>query len=425
MTTWQDRVRTEIKLTSPKGTVFTTAWKGDDISVSKRVGRFSYPGIDKEVAQDMGLNSREFPITLYFSGDDNDKTARSFESKLSESGVWTVVHPTEGTLHLQPLSCVRSTKPVESGSITVVKTNWMEPADDGAVVSSADLAYAVESSVSDVNTAVAESADTNIIQDTVSEVKSIYNTVKTSFNKIKNIITETNADINAVERNINEVITSAKIDILSVIGGIAQIIESPSAIAGSLENAVDSAVGSVMSSLSALGDSIISGTTYSSGYSTYDKNKSAVTEAVLDIVQAGMATAVISDLPETREQALVILNLYADFVDKVNVFSDSAKTASAAKNFYSQYFGLTGADSSLKTMHKTVAKYLMSVTFDLKTERKIILAHVRSPLEIAITEYGATSETCDYYYNLFCTSNKLYGDEQLLLKTGREVIIYE
>jgi hypothetical protein len=45
-------------------------------------------------------------------------------------------------------------------------------------------------------------------------------------------------------------------------------------------------------------------------------------------------------------------------------------------------------------------------------------------VEIALTEYGAQSDTSEYYINKFIEDNNLTGSDLLMLEKGREVVVY-
>jgi hypothetical protein len=88
-----------------------------------------------------------------------------------------------------------------------------------------------------------------------------------------------------------------------------------------------------------------------------------------------------------------------------------------------QYFGARETEDALADLSAEVAQYLLSIIFDLKIERRFILDRDRSPLEIAITEYGKGGWD-DEYFELFIRSNNLSGVDILILPAGREVVVY-
>ena len=136
MSSWQDRLRDHIKLTSPSGLEFTPGWKGDDVSLEKRVAQFNYPTVNGTVVQDQGRTGHTYSLTLYFEGSDNDTESLRFLRALDEVGPWTVVHPVDGTLILQPIGTVtRPTQPVTSGNLTVISSTWIVPYEAGAASS--------------------------------------------------------------------------------------------------------------------------------------------------------------------------------------------------------------------------------------------------------------------------------------------------
>lgn len=88
-----------------------------------------------------------------------------------------------------------------------------------------------------------------------------------------------------------------------------------------------------------------------------------------------------------------------------------------------QYFAAAQSYTSLVNLYTLALQYLISQFFNLKAEKRFTLKTPRSPLEITVTEYGSLGDN-DIFYNLFIESNKLSGNDILLLPAGREVVIY-
>jgi len=78
MADYRDRLRPNIQLTSPDGTVFTALWRGNESSHVKKIGIFDYPGVAGSTVQDQNIKSATYPLTLQFVGPDNDLTAKQF-----------------------------------------------------------------------------------------------------------------------------------------------------------------------------------------------------------------------------------------------------------------------------------------------------------------------------------------------------------
>ena len=95
---WEDRVRGNITLTSPDGDNFVGKWIGDPRESQKQLGIFTYPKVDKQIVQDLGISGISYPLTIAFDGEDNDLEATRFFDALSARGPWSINHPTKGQL---------------------------------------------------------------------------------------------------------------------------------------------------------------------------------------------------------------------------------------------------------------------------------------------------------------------------------------
>jgi prophage DNA circulation protein len=416
---WTDRLRPEITFISPEKHTFKALWRGNDISAEKRLGRHAYPGLNWEVIQDMGMNSTDVPLTIYFDGPDNDRKAWDFEAALYESGVWTVIHPVRGLLRLQLVSYKLAIEPVESGNVTVCETEWVEPAEDEEVAAITDPAAEVEAAVEAVNKFTFQDLKA-MVQKAVSQTKRIADDVKTGVMKVKSaargIMYAPDKMINAIQSQINELSNEAYMDMASVAGAVINLIQAPGLMLGS--------VSSKIAMFANLGRRIMVGLPNAATYSANQVNAALTGQLFLNAITAGMGKAIISDAPETRREALSVLAEYRKFAAEAQAALDEAAELTADNRIERQFIARASSGEAVATLNAAVARYLMRSLYDLKIERRLVLDRPRAPLEIAITEYKASGEQADYYYEMFCRTNGLHCKDLLLLQTGREVVIY-
>ncbi len=69
-------------------------------------------------------------------------------------------------------------------------------------------------------------------------------------------------------------------------------------------------------------------------------------------------------------------------------------------------------------------KILISLSFDLKVEKRFILTQDKSTHQVCVEEYGSIGEN-DEILTYFYETNNLYEKENLLLKAGFEVVVYK
>ena len=419
---WTERLRPEIKFVSPSSLEFKPLWRGNDISAEKRLGRHAYPNIDKEVVQDLGMNSREIPLTVYFDGPDNDKKAHGFENALYENGVWQVTHPVYGLLCLQLVSYKMAVKPLESGNVTEIETEWVEPASDDGSMAIPDPASEVEAAVKILNEATIRDIAA-IMQDTVSQGKSAADAIKKSMNNFKSVVKNTNAKITAIQNKINNLTNEVYLDIASIAGGVIELFQMP--------DLVTSSISSKISMFNNLGRQI-AGNLFSSLGNSFSFNSNAVSvinsaltgQLFLNTITAVMGMSIVSGTVETRREALSLLNGYRQFNSDAQIALDKAASLTANNRMENQYVPRANSGEAIASLNTAVTRYLLNTIFDLKIEKRYMLDRPRSPLEIVITDLSATAETVDDLYNKFCAWNQLHGNECLLLDRGREIVLY-
>lgn len=420
MSNWKNRVRSEIKLTSPSGLVFTAGWKGDEMSFEKRVGQFDYPMINGTLTQDLGRGGFLYPLTIYFEGADNDIESLRFMRALGENGPWQVVHPVDGLLTLQPVGKPkRSIQPVESGNLTVVSTDWIVPieAEGFSSESSSELAAETEKAILALDDATETVVVTGTVKKISSQVVASITAVRRNIAALKKSLVSMTARVNAIVNTISSLLTGIILDMEQISGAVMALMESPDLIKGTIVSKTQT--------LKKVGEQFIQNLPMANRLTLLDRNAAIVGELFLGATLSAMAGTITSGIPDSRSEALSILSAYLDFSGKVTAALDDLNSRTADKDLESQYFGGIKTAEAIANLRSLVERYLLSIICDLKKERRLVLECDRHPLEIAITEYPVNSGNVDMYYEIFCRSNKLQGRELVLLPAGREVLIYE
>jgi prophage DNA circulation protein len=415
---WQDRTRQSITFTSPAGLTFEAGWAGDDMSFEKQAGQFSYPMVNGSDVQDLGRTAYQYPLTVLFEGPDNDKDARAFVKAFDDRGVWTVVHPVDGTLKLQPIGTVtRKIQPISSGNITSVSATWVIPlSEEGKTYSSASVSAEIDDLVDTINSLTLDSTAAAVDISLESFKTSFLNTLNASLSKLKQKLKTLSSPIEAAITEINSASITAKSDVASVAGAIQEILQYPSLFGESVVSQVTSLV--------ELGESILDSLPSSdSDISTSAKNGIVATELVASSIIGALAEAAVSQTPDTRGAALALMDSIADFIDETLSAFDTQGENAQSNALADQYFGMANGPE-IRFLKAKLTTYFLSLVGDLKAEHRIVLERPRSPLEIAITEYGATAATVDEYYDLLLRTNKLSGLDILLLPAGSEVALY-
>ncbi len=417
---WKDRLRPNLTLISPQGNVFEPLWSGNSRSMEKKLGIFEFPKIKGLKIQDLDVGGVSYPLTFFFEGLNHDQEANRFFKACKERGPWEVNHPVRGGLSLQLVSVSESIEPVTSGNITVIESEWLEPQEIAIVGPMPQVAAQIQAQTIIANNSAANQLDTNILQDTAGFVKRI----QTETNKLTQKITaglktltepvaEINSSILAIQRSIQGVITQATVDVLALGGQIQQLIQLPSLASTDIQVRLTT-YGAMIADIFTL---------FPSDDDLESKNTISLHEVALSAAITAVAQIVSTGTLETRSQAVETIETTSQLFSDITDALDNVQDLFQAKTIDLQYFSQSDsfADSALITA--LGIQYLQQALFDLAIERRITLKSPRSPIEITITEYGDLGEN-DSNFDLFLESNRLQGNDILLLPAGREVVVY-
>jgi hypothetical protein len=400
--------------------------------MQKRVQRTAHPDLDGESAYDMGMNSWEFPLTFYFSGSDCDIAAADFSRALAERGVWKVTHPVFGVRLLQPVKITVRARPVESGNVIEISSDWFEPVTDALLPGEAAGASSFSRSptetagaagaVKAATAALAEAAiaDASGIAPRASAsafaLRSATSQLRKGLDAVKKALRSASARVTAIMGSINDLLLQPYLDIAAISGAVIQLAESPGLFIGNISSRV--------SMFAKLGRRIMADLPAAVNFSSNQIAAALSGELWLDAIAAGMGTTVTEGLPETRAEALAALRGYREFAAASRNALGALAKASAGSAITDQYFPRAASAETVLTLNAAVARYVMDIAFSLRAEKTITLERPENPMLLAIREYGASAANADYYFDLLARSNGLHGRELLLLDRNREVKIY-
>ena len=417
---WLDRVQGTIELTSPDGEVFSAKWAGNSRSVEKKLGIFTYPKFDGAVVQDLGLTGTRYPLELNFDGPDNDLESSRFFDSFSARGSWQVQHPTKGMLTLQPVSITENIEPVESGSITVFNTEWLQSVSPASIVSTAQLAAFIRSQSRNVDdVALAQVTDTARQQsaEEVNAIKGATETTLSVYDKTIAALLETSGDLAAkaagIRRGIADTLDTTPLD-LTVLGGqIQAVMRTPSKVTGDILQTLKP-FADFIDQISNLPDEVAD--------QNY-LNILAIRELFLTSANSSMALISSTSTLNTRAQALEAADLlslqFQTITDSLDVAQKQFETLRVDQQYFSQSISFVESAQIIAG----ATRYLLETSFNLAIEKRFTLDRERAPIEITITEYGELGDE-DSNFDLFIASNQLKNDDILLLPAGREVVVY-
>lgn len=418
--TWRDRVRENINLTSPQGNVFDALWRDNERSKAKKLGVFEFPKVKGAEIQDLGVGAVNYPLTIFFEGENNDIESERFFKSCDEKGIWQVVHPVKGLLELQLVSVAEQISPVESGNITEFSTVWIEPSRKDLTKTAAQIKSEALSQIDIIDEVGAAQLDANVIQKTAEETKSFEQSMTTMVKSVQSKLSplfEKNAQINAqvssIKRGIDVAITQLPFDLLSIAGQTQQLIQLPGL-----------AIKDIGGRISAFRNFV--DRMFDEGPQDSNKkslNVAAVQEVALVSAVNASCFAVLTGELASRSQAINLIDaisvLFSDVVNELDAGQDLFQNEGIEFQYFSQ--SQTGSDTAV--MVAQTLSYLLRSSFDLTVEKRFTLDRQRSPVELTVSEYGDIGID-DSNFDLFIESNGLKGQQIAILPVGTEVVVY-
>lgn len=417
---WRDRLRESIKFTSPEGNIFEALWQGNPRSMEKKLGIFQFPKVKGSKIQDLDIGSARYPLTIFFNGEDNDKEADRFFNACRERGAWEVVHPVRGALSLQLISVSEAIAPVESGNVTQIDTEWIEPLEDSAVPSLFQLRSTISNQIDELNSTTSDQLFSNVIQETAAETTTFEATVNGIVSSVDQFLApafelsgEVSSQISSIKRGITALLSAVPLDVISLAGQIQSLIQLPALAVADVNARID------------VYENFINAVLGISPDSDESKNINVVAVQELALTSALAAIAFVSSTGElsSRLQSIELVeintNLFANITDTL----DATQLLFENKFIDEQYFSQSESFADLSLLTAQTIAYLLRSAFDLSIEKRFVLEKMRAPIEITIAEYGDLGED-DSNFDLFIESNGLKNNDILILPAGREVVVY-
>jgi len=426
--TWDNRLRPEIELIAPDGQAFKALWKGDERARDKKIGQFNYPGVDGSALQDLGSVGIAYPLKIYFDGPDHDLESERFFVATAQRGPWTVTHPTKGRVKLQLFTVTEKIEPVERGNITVFETQWMEPIKKSRGDSLAQRRNGILGRADELRAVAAGQATGILGFDAATKFKAITSTAKKviafaneHLAPLYAVSSELTAQRDSINRGMDEVLSESSISLSALTGSIQNLIELPlfSSVTHTYKVTAYTDLLKDLLGLSPDGDD----PRIRIKTAQEIKNAAAIQELAITACVSAIAQAAPDCL--SRSRSVLVENIEAiaaAFSDSVAEL-DKTQQILIGKTIDQQYFSQSKSFDALLAVTTEAARYLLALSYGLNIERRFTLQRSRVPIEIVITELGGLGEN-DSRLDDFIEANGLKGTDILLLKSGREVVIY-
>ena len=428
------RLQTKLALTSPAGLVFEAKWIGDERSLEKRLGIFKTPGVSGVTVQDLATEGVVYPLTFFFDGPDNDLESDRFFKACQETGRWTVVHPVHGEKKLQLVSVTEDVQPVTSGGVTAFETEWLEvklstdiktsagvkdPALQ-SVKSAPQLGSETVSQSTDLKVEAAEQFDSVVELDTADKSGKLKvatgETVGAFTNTLENLtatVAEVQAQVDSIKRGIDATIFGPLTDVLALAGQIQALIATPEQIVTDLKTKLET--------YGRFKDAIFDNSPETS--TPANVNTVAMQELALTAALGAVAVSSVTAELESRQDSIDGIESNLAYFDSMTDGLDQIQELYADQLLINSYFSQSQSYADAALLNALTVAFLLSSSFDLAVEKRIVLSKAENPVMIAMREYNGPG-AADANIDLFYDSNNLTGQETFLLPAGKEIVVY-
>lgn len=221
---FRDRLRELVYISAEKGTEFRPKWEDLARGSEKKAAVHEIVGSDTASVQDLGNGNQDYPHTLYFFGDDYDKTADAFYDALREKGPATLKSPRWGDLRVLPIKVSQKEGFVDGSRAAVFEVDFIA-ANDPSVKATSNTSAAIQSAADTAAETVASGE--GMAAKTAAQLSEVKSAVRKAVKKYRTVFQALTSAVDSVRSAME---TAAR----EIEYGIDTIAEGPTLLAQSL-----------------------------------------------------------------------------------------------------------------------------------------------------------------------------------------------
>lgn len=446
--TWEDRLR-DAAYTGPDGTRLVFLFEDVSKVIRKKTPAHDFPDVNSTFVEDLGLRGAQYPLRVIFSGPDHDLEAAAFEALIVQRGPGVLEHPMYGRRDVIPRGDITRNDALKTAANqTIFQVTFWEtilaiyPDPNDATVQSVDDAQAA------FNETNAAHWETVLEIQAPDDEASFLQTMQALKDGALGPLRAASDATAALTRKIDSISRAIDSTLADFIGGpqilasqIQRLLNAPSRAASLLRTRLDQLKGMVESLVngtgtnedsgggtgtSATGPGVVDPGVGAPGAAANASNLFHANSLMAEGTIAAIASAVSGETYVTRLQAIQSAVELVETFDGYVAWADSnyevLSTASPGPDPTRPNSTGPGAIDTGETYQALqfvvvqTAKYLISVSFELATERVLILDAPRTALDLVAELYGGLER-----FDEFVESNDFTGDELIEIPRGAEV----
>jgi hypothetical protein len=416
---WQDDIK-QVSYESPSGKEFTWLYEGVSVTVDKKTTEFRFAEKDGVYIQDNGIAGRKFPFTCYFVGDTYNETADEFLLALEERGIAKLQHPLYGDRNVVPTGQIsRRDDLVTAANQAIFTVTFSETIKDIFFPSSeVDATESINSGLDDTQDVQSKKFSLDIARKTVGDQTKLATRMakqlQTLNKKTKELIAfsediKTQYDTvaasyeNAIDTVFDNAETVASQGLL--LARLPAKVESDFKLKAEIYNDMFVEIANDFAN-ALLPDNDSNNFPNNNNFFETNKNLISYNLALCEAVLFS-SFGTRSEAVEASESILVMLDDLKDFQD--SYLDGTLDTIDTGEDY-----------ESLLKLISEVTGYLISISFDLPSQKILVLGEETNIIPLCAELYG-NLEQLDY----FIDTNNFNCDTLEILPIGKEVIYYE
>jgi prophage DNA circulation protein len=416
---WQDRVR-EAAYTPPSGDRYTFKYEDVSREVDLRNALFQFPDVDGGYVQPNGFGPHRYPLRCFFSGPTHDLEATRFELALCEQGVGRLEHPFYGAFDAIPMGTITRRDDLKSAANqTVIEVVFFKTLTElypsGASNALSELLASLEVFDLGISTEFDDTLDTKTAAAraiTTARTRDLVRLVADGLGALSNAVTAVDTQFRAAQQAINYGIDLLVGQPLQLAQQVINLVRAPARALVGVELR--------LAGYRSLAQRIFEGTPLAAITSSTLANqrlKLVNGFRTSDLFAQVALSASVQSIYETKFTSKpAALNAASDTLDQFDALATWRDGAT-------RQLALTDPGEAQQALRHAVARasnYLITASFALATERRIVLDRPRTIIDLAAELFGSVDDRLD---ELIAT-NDLSGSEILELPRGATIAYY-
>lgn len=213
--TWRTRIEgSKMEITTGDGNVYFPLWKEPKKNVNYNTEGFDFVGLEGTYVQRENKSGTQYPLTLFFTGENNIEDATAFEISARDKRPWKIKHPLYDDLSVQPLSLEIDDTELNVTKITCVVWESIENKYPSSHTSVKDSVLEKRDQLNETTTAVyaenIKSVDTKNVSGVtlaINKINAKYESITDNVSELKGYYRESLGAVDNITQDISSYIT--------------------------------------------------------------------------------------------------------------------------------------------------------------------------------------------------------------------------